>query len=1106
MTTALEVPLLSRLFRLSLVFLLLPYLALAQQTSTIVGTVSDSSGAAIPDAVVSLVDTATGFQRTVTSNAEGQYTAASIPAGSYRISVEKPGFQRLERSNITLAAAATADVDLALSVGSNSETVTVSESASLLQSQSGVVSSLVDSKQVVALPLATRNFTDLVLLTPGAHTGSASNLAEGGSAYAIRGGSNFSVNGSIAAANSYLIDGIYDRNQWLNTLVLVPIVDSIQEYRVMTSNFNAEFGEAAGAITTVSTKSGSNRFHGSVWEFLRNDIMNANSYFAKQNNIRRAPYRRNTFGATLGGPIVRERTFFFADYQGIRQSVPQTYTTTLPTLAQRAMVRTGNFAGFGTQLYNPYSTTTVGGATTRAAFAGNQVPTSLLDPAAVKFVDLLPTPTNGNATNNYTITPALTQNTNQFDARIDQNLGAGNRLFFKYSFDQTEQVSPGTVATASSGVSTVGPYIGTGGNGTRTPVRTQSGTLGYSHVLSPATLLEAHAALVRWRAEVTPLGQGFAAATALGIPGINYNALAGGLPGITISNFSALGDTSSYPENSYVTTFQYDGDAIHTAGKHTFKAGVLFLRHRFNGFSAFPVRGTYDFNGQFTRQTGSTSAASSLADFALGATDAANRNILTGEFGMRTFQLAPYIQDTWRATDRLTLEYGARYEISAPPYEVHNHWANFDVPTGTLRVAGLNGNGRRLRNFDWKTFAPRAGLAYSLDSQKNTVLRAGFGISFVDTLAGGAQLYKNLPYYFAQTITTDSAAAPSARLSDGFSTPVQPDPNNTAAISTGSPTAWDVNTRQTGVYQYSLGLQRQIRQDLIAEVSYVGTRSQHLLINSLNLNQSRPGAGAQNIRRPYYTINPNLVNVAYRTGAGDASYNSLQVHVEKRTTKGLNFGASYTYAKYLSDAGNPNGGGNGDIQDHQCIRCNWGSTPDDFRHTFVFNHVYELPFGRGRQFLSHGPVSYIVGPWNFSGVWSLHSGSPFTVFYGTNVANSSGGGTQRPNRIGSGRLSSGRTAAKYFDTSAFVAPALYTFGNSGTGILTGPGYFNVDLTLERRFAITERVSADLRGETFNTFNRANFNNPNATIGTATAGVISGTQSPRVMQVALKISF
>ncbi|MDE1163038.1 MAG: carboxypeptidase-like regulatory domain-containing protein [Acidobacteriaceae bacterium] len=1096
----------SRFIRFFLLFIFVSVPLLAQQTGSIVGVVADASGAAVPGANVTLVNTSTDLHRIVTTNSVGQYTAASLPAGSYIITVEKAGFQKLDRSDLTLSSASTLNVDLKLVVGSATETVNVSEAASLLQTQSGVVSSLVDSKQMVALPLATRNFTDLVLLTPGAHTGSALNLAEGASAYSIRGGANYSVNGAIAAANSYLIDGIYDRNQWLNTLVLVPIVDSIQEYRVMTSNFNAEFGEAAGAITTVTTKSGSNRFHGSAWEFLRNNVMNANSYFAKQSNIARAAYHRNVFGGTFGGPIVSDKTFFFVDYQGIRQSVPNTYTSTLPTDVQRNMVRTGNFSALGTQLYNPFSTTTTGGVTTRAAYASNII-TSSLDPAAINLINSLPANTTSSATNNYTITPATTLKDNQFDVRIDQNFHNGDRIFGKYSFDQTEQIAPGTVRTLASAAASIGPYVATGGNGTDTPVRTQSATLGYSHIFTPKTLLEAHAAIVRWRAEVTPLGQPYAAATAIGIPGINYNSLAGGLPGFTILGLSTLGDSSSYPENSFITTFQYDGDVIHTSGRHTVKAGILFLRHRFNGFSAFPVRGTYDFNGQFTRQIGTTGAASALADFALGATDAASRNILTGEFGMRTFQLAPYIQDTWRVSDRLTLEYGARYEISAPPYEVHNHWANFDLASGTMKVAGLNGNSRRLRNFDFNTFSPRVGLSYSLDKNKKTVIRSGFGISYVDTLAGGAQLYKNLPYYFAQTITTSSTAAPVTLLSNGFTTPVQPDPTNTAAISTGSPTAWDVNTRQTGVIQYSLGVQRELRSDIYADVAYVGTRSEHLLINSLNINQSRPGAATNvNTLRPYYSINPNLVNVGYRTAGGDANYNSLQVHLEKRTSRGLNFGASYTYAKYLSDVGNPNGSGNSDIQDAQCLRCNYGPTPDDYRHTLVINEVYELPFGRGRQFLSHGPLSYIVGPWNLSSIWSLHSGSPFTVFYGSNVSNSSGGGTQRPNRIASGKLSTGKTLTHYFDTSAFVAPAAYTFGNSGTGILTGPGYFDVDMTVERRFIISDRFSADLRGEAFNTLNRANFANPAATIGTATAGVISSTSSPRVLQVALKLEF
>ena len=1091
---------------LFLMFLLTPLLT-AQETGNIVGIVSDPSGAGIQAVNVTLVNTATQFHRTVVTNDQGEYTASALPVGAYVITADKAGFQKLDRSGVTLTTASTLNVDLQMIVGSETETVLVTTQASLLESQSGVVSSLVDSTQVVALPLATRNFTDLVLLTPGAHVGSASNLAEGGSPYAIRGGSNFSVNGSIAAANSYLIDGIYDRNQWLNTLVLVPIVDSIQEYRVMTSNFNAEYGEAAGAVTSVTTKSGSNQFHGAVWEFVRNDIFNANNYFANLNGISRPHYRRNMFGGMAGGPIIHDKTFFFGDYQGIRQSIPQVYTSTIPTLAQQQMVKTGNFSSQAAHIYNPYSTTTVNGATRRNPFAGNIIPASLLDQAAVKLFSLLPTPTNSGVVNNYTLAPSSTLKDDQFDVRLDQNLRASDRLFFKYSFDSTNQITPGVIAPRLNSPIDVGLYLSSGGGGaTSAPLLTQSGTLGYTKVLNAATLVEAHAAIVRWSAEFTPLGSPFRSAAAIGIPGINYSSLAGGLPGFTISGFQSLGDTSTFPETSHITTFQYDGNIIRTQGSHTIKAGLLFLRNRLNGFSAFPVRGTFDFNGQFTRQIGTSGAATSLADFALGATDSASRSILIGEFGMRTFQLAPYIQDSWRATDRLTLEYGARYEISAPPYEVKNHWANFDVPTGTLKVAGINGNGRRLRNFDYNTFSPRLGLAYTLDKSRKTVLRSGFGVSFVDTLAGGAQLYKNLPFYFSQTITTDTGGAPVSLISNGFPTPVPPDPTNIAAISTGSPTAWNVNTRQTGVLQYSLGIQREIRPDLIADVSYVGTRSEHLLINSINLNQSVPGAGAQGPRRPYYLINPNLVNVGYRTSSGDASYNSLQVHVEKRLSGGLNFGASYTYAKYLADAGDPNGGGNSNIQDSRCVRCNYGPTPDDYRHVFVFNHVYQLPFGPERKFVHSGPLSYVLGNWDLSGIWTLQSGSPFTAFYASSVSNSAGGGTQRPNRIASGLLSSGKSISRWFDTSAFVAPAIYTFGNSGTGILTGPGYFNTNLTLVRSFIIRDSVGIDLRGESYNTFNRANFSNPNSTIGTPSAGVISGTSAARVLQLAIKVNF
>ena len=1079
----------------------------AQDTATISGTVTDQSGADIPDAQVTLVNAATGFTRTVATNSGGQYVAPTIPTGAYVITVVKSGFERLQRSGVQLTAASTLSVDLQLQLGSQKETVSVTATTPLLQSQSAEVSSLVDSRQVVTLPLVSRDFTDLVLLTPGAHTGSASNLAAGGSPYAMRGGANYSVNGAIAAGNSYLVDGVYNRNLWLNTLVMVPVVDAIQEYRVMTSNYQAQYGESAGSVTEVETKSGSNQFHGNAWEFLRNDKLNANTFFNNQGGVARPGFRRNEFGATVGGPVIRNRTFFFADYQGIRLTQPQTYTSTIPTRAQQQMVESGNFAGLGTQIYNPYSTQTVNGVTRRAPFADNQIPRSSLDPAAVKLFGLLPAPTSAGTTNNYVFDPALTQQTDQFDTRVDQNLGTSDHLFFRYSYDNSQQVVPGLIPSPANAAVPIGPYLSTGTNGTTTPLFTQSGTLGYTKTFNANTVLEAHAGVVRWNADITPLGLAENTASALGIPGININDRSGGLPAFTISGYQEIGDNSTFPEDSHITTFQLDGAVTRIQGSHTIKAGLLFLRHRFNGFSAFPTRGTFDFNGQFTRQIGATSSQTALADFALGATDNATRNILNGEFGMRQWQLAPFVQDTWRVTSRLTLDLGLRWEIAAPPYDVHNHWSNLNVSTGQLLVAGINGNGRRLRDIDFDTPAPRVGMAYSLTSDRKTILRSGIGISYVDMQAGGAQLYKNLPYYFAQTITTDINGAPPSTISQGLPTPVQPSLTNQAALSSGSPNAWNMSLRQSEILQWSFGIQRELRSDVMLSVNYIGTRGERILLNSQNLNQSIPGVGPQGPRRPYYLLNPNLVNVAYRSNAGDSKYQSLQVHLEKRFSRGFTFGGSYTYASYLSDVGNPNGGGNSDIQNSFCIACNWGPAPDDYKHVLSINHVYQLPFGHNRAYLTHGPLAYIVGGWDLSGIWTVQSGQRFTALLGTNVSNSSGGGTQRPNRTGDGNLPSDqRSITHWFDTGAFSAPPLYTFGNSGTGTLVGPGYFNADLSLVRHFPVKERFGVDLRTEWFNSFNRANFNVPNATIGTAQAGVISSTFPARIIQMAVKVTF
>jgi len=1072
------------------------------QSGTIVGTVLDQAGAVIPGAKVTLVNEGTQFTRVATTNPSGQYVAYSVPTGAYTITVEQTGFQKLVRSGVRLTAADTLTADLQLTIGSVQETVQVTAESPLLQSQTATVSSLVNNQQIVEMPLNGRTFTALLRLSPGAYTGSSNNLTN--SPYAMRGDVNVSVNGSSAQNNSYLIDGMVNRNLWLSTLIMVPTIDSIQEVRMLTSNYSAEYGAAAGAVTIVQTKSGTNQLHGSGYEFARNDKLDANTFFNNRAGVRKPAFRRNEFGGTLGGPLRRDRTFFFGDYQGIRLRQPRSIVSTIPTLAQRSWVTTGDFSGSGTPVHDPENTA----GAQRAAFSGNRIPASRLDPAALRIFGLLPAPTSTAATRNFVFNPTIEQRTDQLDVRLDQNLGASDRIFFKYSYDDTNLISPGNLPSPANAGVPIGPYLSSDGTNSAitVPLKNWSATLNFTKVVSPTIVNETRVGAVRWNQNILPLGNPFQTADAIGIRGINVNDKSGGLPSFSITGYQVLGDNSTYPENSQTVSFQYEDILTVVRNSHTMKFGGMYVRHRFNGFSAFPTRGDFSFNGQFTRQIGAAGAATALADFALGATSGITRNILAGTFGMRIWNLSAFADDTWRVTNRLTWNFGFRYELLAPPYEVYDRWSNFRVDTARLEIAGRDGASRRLRNLDTNNLSPRMGITYMLTSDHKTVLRAGAGVSYVEAGQGGGQLYKNLPFFFSQVVATDQNSRPPARLSDGLPSPVPPNPNDIAALSSGSPNSWDYNLQSTRAMQWSLGIQREIVSDLLVDVAYVGTRSIGLIAN-VNLNQSAPGAGAQGPRRPFFSINPNVTNVTYRTNYGGAKYHSLQTRVEKRASRGLTLSLAYTWSHYLANAGNINGGGNGPPQDNRCYRCEWGSTPDDRRHVWVLSHVYELPFGRGRQWASAGPLAHLIGHWNLSGIWSLSSGEHFTPGVAAATSNSAGGGGDRPNRLRDGNLeSSGRTIDRWFDVGAFGSPAQFTFGNAGRGILAGPGNFNVDLGVHRNFRITEQWRMSFRWEMFNAFNRANFGLPNAAIGNPTVGQISSTAAARIMQLAVKLNF
>ncbi|MGH9469135.1 MAG: TonB-dependent receptor domain-containing protein, partial [Terriglobia bacterium] len=1015
-------------------------------------------------------------------------------------------FQELVRSGIELNYGRTLTVDLQLTLGSVRQTVQVRASAPLLQSQTGTVSYSVSNRQTQQLPLNGRVFTSLLLLSPGAYVGSSNNTGTG--VYASLGSVNYSVNGSSAQNNSYLLDGLFNRGLWLSTLVMVPVLDSIQEMNVLTSDYDAEYGSSAGAVTIVETKSGTNQFHGDAFEYFQNTDLNANSFFNNLQGLPRPPFHYNQFGGTFGGPIRRNKTFFFGDYQGTRLDEPQTSTSTIPTLAERQMVETGNFSGLGTAIYDPFVTTTnAQGQTVRSAFPGNTIPTSDLDTAAVKLMSLLPPPTNSGATNNFTFNPVETQTINQFDARVDQNLTTGDRMFGKYSFIRSIENLPGVLPAPPNSSIPVGPYIGIiGDSGINAPMQNQSGTIDYVKTISPRTVNDAQVGVLRWTLSITPTDTPFKSATALGIPGINISDKTGGLPAFVISGFQTIGDSNTFPEDSYTTTYQYDDNLTLVRGSHTLKFGGLYLRNDFNGFSAFPIRGTYNFNGQFTRQVGSSTSSTALADFALGDPSQVTRADLLGTFGMRSWQLGGYAEDSWRVNDRLTLTYGLRYDLFAPPYDVHNHWSNLNLQTGQLEVAGVNGNGRRLVNFDPDDLSPRLGLAYTLTSDRKTVLRAGFGESYVIPGQGGGELYKNPPFFTNQVINTDQNGIPPVTITDGLPAPVVIPVTDEAALSSGSPNVWVQNLQAAKVIQMTMGVQRQLAPNLMLSTSYVRTRTLGL-IDNLNLNQSYPGSGAQGPRQPYHSINPNLTSITTRGNWGDSSYNALEAQLEKRFSSGLSFNVSYTWSQYLSDTGNINGGGNFPPQNARCIRCMWGPMPEDRSQVLVLNHTYELPFGTGRKYVNHGVWGAVLGNWDVDGVWTAMTGMHFHPTLGTNVSNSSGGGAQLPNRSCNGNLGSGQQSrTHFFNTACFAAPSQFEFGNSGTGVLLGPGDFNVDLAVHRVFPFKERYRLVYRAEMFNAFNRANFGIPNASIGTPSAGIISAASAARIIQMALKLTF
>jgi Carboxypeptidase regulatory-like domain/TonB dependent receptor-like, beta-barrel len=1064
------------------VFLLCPLLALAQ-TASIQGRVTDPSGALVPGATVVVTNVDTGVRQTTTTNAQGVYTVPFLQPGNYSATVSHQGFDSATRSGIKLVINQIAGIDFTLQVGSARQTVSVSADAEILQTEDASVGQDVDTKTVSTLPLNGRDYTQLVTLAAGAAPNSYSRAKNG-----------FTLNGSESFQNTILLDGIDNNNYILgadsgNMNALTPSVDAIQEFKLEESSYGAQYGRAAGGVVIVTIKSGANAIHGSAFEYLRNDALDANDFFANRGGLSRPPLRRNQYGGTFGGPIVKNRSFFFVSYQGERQTSSTSGVTTVPT---PAMV-SGNFNGVAT-VYNPYDV--VNGV--RQPFPNDTIPASMMDPAGMKLAALYPAPNLAGLVNNYAFNQQLKLNADELDSRFDEQITQKDSAFFRYSRGITDNNQGSVFAGPGNGGSGFGQYP------LDSPVRAWSAAVGETHVFSPTVVNEFHAGYThldsnQFGPDSSPLFDQF------GIGGVPPLAGLNGLPEITIAGYSSLGSRNFNPNPKRVQVSQLNDTVSMTRGAHNIKAGLELLFTDDYAGTADNGRGSMNFNGQFTSATPGKGTGSAIADLLLGQTNtAAISTPLIGH--LRSRYWAFFVDDTWRVTSKLTLDLGARYDLQTPLFDRDNRIANFDLDPassayGTLVDATSGGvESRSFVSLDKNNIAPRVGLAYQLTPK--TVIRSAFGIfygglGYQDIAHSGAA---NPPYFLSVSIpSATNALLSNMILSTGYPagilTPANLANPNLFSIANDFP--------MPATDQWNLSVERQLPSRLVLTVGYVGSSTSHLM-GDVDLNAPPPGPGAVNPRRPF----PQYGSVVYQSPFGHSTYNGLQTTLQRRFSNGFSLLATYTYSHSLDNVlNNEDNVGGALTQNPYNTAAEKASSGFDIRHRFVANVIYDIPLGRSGHLLGNNALTHaVLGGWQVGGIFVAQGGHPLTLGVSPNPSNTTT--PERPDRLCNGNLGSGtRSVDEWFDTSCFALPAAYTYGNSARGVIISPGLVNLDGLLVRSFAVTERVRVDLRAEAFNLTNSAHFGAPNLTIGTAQAGKITSTASPnRELQFALRVAF
>ncbi len=1117
-------------------------------TAEITGVVNDNTGAVIVGANVTIKHAATGVVRSMETSSTGNYTFTLLPIGAYSLSIESPGFRTFLAPSVNVSGGDRARVDATMQLGQVADTVEVSASGVALQTDSATVGGLVSDKAVQDLPVNGRNFIKLVQLAPGITESVQSTLGGPSRPDDRRQTSAMSANGQAESFNNFLLDGMDNNQRAIATIIVKPSIDALAEVRVQTSMYSAEVSRAGGAVVNMITKSGTNAFHGSLFEFLRNDKFDAKNFF----NVPQAgnplagvkpEYRQNQYGGSFGGPIRKNKLFFFTDYEGFRKIQGLTLTATVPTACQlgragcNGTTQLGNFSDSATPIYDPLA---------HSPYPSNIMPLSQINKVGANYALLYPAMSASACTGttcNFISSPNQTQTAHTGDVRIDYHIGTKDSLFARYSINDTLTFIPDYLPVVKVGDVEVHPNGGPFNVAfpSNAPSRQQSLALSETHIFSPTLVLQVGAQLARFVSQSLTLNAGKYLNDAFGGPP-NANSPLPGMDGLALFQFQTngyapLGDPFATPTAYWDTSYQYSGSASWNKGAHSVKFGVNVMRRNWSVFQHL-FKNQIQFNANQTNSTaggaggtGGNAFASLLAGYPVSET----RNASMTAPQYRAWEIGQFVQDDWRVNRWLTLNLGLRYDLFTPLKEKHNNLANFDptdaamLGTGQVQVAGQNGYSDTLNfQMQYGNLQPRLGFAATLGH--GLVVRGGFGVGyFVNNFASPAYL-KNQPITTSFTLN-QSPGTPTLSLSTALPSVKA---NSTCLIAscgasgvTSVPAAMQNDFHWGKNYMANLTVEKEFK-DNILSVSYVGQPTRHLprVIPNINLPVPTLGPGGcgtataislPNPCQPYYSKLPLTSSIQLLKTDGISNYNAFQAQFTRRYKAGLTFAGNFTWAKALADASGPGGACGGCAQVLNDMGRDYGRSEYMSKYRFSMTGNYELPFGKKTT----GVMAYLIKGWQTNGLYAFNTGQPFTILNGSPQQNTPGLTTgDRPNILPQGSFT--QSIDQWFDITAFRMQPFGTEGNEGRNLFSMPSSKHLDLSVFKDIPIRESIKLQFRAEVFNVTNTPSFGLPGTTIsgwsGTGTSAVptsagnfgkITTTNvyyTPRDIQFALKLLF